>query len=185
MTEIYLCNVCSCHEILRRNGLGQAKNYHDTLTAHGVHSTLVLQPSKYETCGCLGQRGDPAAASSPYSDSERQSREYLVAQMAQARLRSMLRRSRRTTWHGHRDPRLPDGPQVHVPGGLRSGLAHQRSAAGTAAAECASFSESLPRHRSGNIPRIAAPERALLSAPFCSARGVYDSCRKAWGAIDS
>jgi hypothetical protein len=24
VTEIYLCNVCSCHEILRRNGLGQA-----------------------------------------------------------------------------------------------------------------------------------------------------------------
>eukprot|EP01047_Picozoa_sp_COSAG01_P065752 COSAG01_NODE_8939_length_2608_cov_1.919091_2_plen_153_part_00 len=24
LTEIYLCNVCSCHEILRRNGLGQA-----------------------------------------------------------------------------------------------------------------------------------------------------------------
>jgi hypothetical protein len=23
LTEIYLCNVCSCHEILRRNGLGQ------------------------------------------------------------------------------------------------------------------------------------------------------------------
>jgi hypothetical protein len=43
-----------------------ARNYHDTLTARGVHSTLVLQPSKYETCGCLGQRGDPAAASSPY-----------------------------------------------------------------------------------------------------------------------
>jgi hypothetical protein len=23
LTEIYLCNVCSCHELLRRSGLGQ------------------------------------------------------------------------------------------------------------------------------------------------------------------
>jgi hypothetical protein len=26
LTEIYLCNVCSCHAILRRNGRGQACN---------------------------------------------------------------------------------------------------------------------------------------------------------------
>lgn len=29
---------------------------HDTLIGHGVSSTLVLQPEKFELCGCLGQQ---------------------------------------------------------------------------------------------------------------------------------
>lgn len=42
------------------------KNYHETLLANGVASTLVLQPKPFEECGCLGQPEDPAAAGSPY-----------------------------------------------------------------------------------------------------------------------
>eukprot|EP01052_Picozoa_sp_SAG31_P016486 SAG31_NODE_1094_length_9945_cov_3.834349_6_plen_346_part_00 len=41
-----------------------AKNYHETLVANNVSSTLVLQPAAYERCGCLGQQSDPAAARS-------------------------------------------------------------------------------------------------------------------------
>jgi hypothetical protein len=33
LTEIYLCNVCSCQEILRRNGRGQAPRF--TITTQG------------------------------------------------------------------------------------------------------------------------------------------------------
>ena len=45
-----------------------SQNYHETMVGHNgaSSSTLILQPSEYEACGCLGQRSDPAAAGSPY-----------------------------------------------------------------------------------------------------------------------
>lgn len=42
-------------------------NYHRTLLANGVESTLVLQPEHMEGCSCIGQADDPAAAGSPYA----------------------------------------------------------------------------------------------------------------------
>ena len=41
------------------------RNYHDTLVAHGVKSQLVLTPPADETCFCIGNPADPAAAQSP------------------------------------------------------------------------------------------------------------------------
>jgi hypothetical protein len=43
------------------------KNYHDTLQAHGVKSTLVLVPKEDESCFCVGNPTEAAAAGSPFS----------------------------------------------------------------------------------------------------------------------
>ena len=43
------------------------KNYHQTLRANGVPSTLVVQPAALEGCSCVGQSDDPAATGSPFS----------------------------------------------------------------------------------------------------------------------
>jgi len=45
-----------------------ARNYHETMRAHGAPSTLVIAPEGTETCFCVGQTDDPSAAGSPFTD---------------------------------------------------------------------------------------------------------------------
>jgi hypothetical protein len=45
LTEIYLCNVCSCQEILRRNGRGQGDQGRATAIAAGGETSFVLVES--------------------------------------------------------------------------------------------------------------------------------------------
>jgi hypothetical protein len=42
LTEIYLRNVCSCQEILRRNGRGQREEMRDSLDQVGMDRTVVV-----------------------------------------------------------------------------------------------------------------------------------------------
>jgi hypothetical protein len=59
LTEMYLCNVCSCQEILRRNGPGQACGY---AKVDDVKGEMEKPPLWLER---LVRRALPAAAWSP------------------------------------------------------------------------------------------------------------------------
>eukprot|EP01047_Picozoa_sp_COSAG01_P024040 COSAG01_NODE_1473_length_10193_cov_13.155736_3_plen_80_part_00 len=52
MAEIYLCNVCSCQEILRRNGRGQGEwpDHPATIVAEIVMGTTANPDSSQKSC---------------------------------------------------------------------------------------------------------------------------------------